>query len=229
MNIVSIPVRGRVDLMTDLVQRLLRSYGEMVIAIWDNNDIVTEQDEREAMMSLAASHHSIFRFEAADQSLHEMWNRGLDLAHPGDNVLTLNSDVGEFDPDLVPKLSETLRSSDDIGVVCPRYDNRDGHGLIDVEGCCGNRYDGSGGLAGFAFMMRGEAAYRFPEEMRWWYGDNHMIQCIRKIGGRAVMDLDVRLHHVALGGNTTSGDWKSKAEEIEKDRQWWVQWKKGRA
>ena len=221
--LVSIPVRDRVELVSDLVERLSASGGQDEILLADNNP---EGSPASLEMVKLEERGLLTRWDADGRNLHEMWNAGLDYGRDFDTVLTLNSDVGEFSFEMVRRLSESLLSDPTIGVICPRYDQRDGKGVIDVSGGCGNRYNGTGGVAGFAFMLRGDSKYRFPEELRWWYGDTHMFECMDRIGARTCMDLDVSLHHIALGGSPGSGDWTLKRDEILLDQKWWTAWKK---
>lgn len=74
---------------------------------------------------------------------------------------------------------------------------------------CADRYDGTGGIAGFAFMVKGEVfhSYRFPEDCKWWYGDNDLLLTVQASGLSAAIVLDASCEHLDGGGKT--GDWES--------------------
>ena len=68
--------------------------------------------------------------------------------------------------------------------VSGNYDGRPGVGVQQVHGICAGRYDGSGGLAGFAFALRAEwlaTGYRFPTEAKWYFGDNDLCASIEAV------------------------------------------------
>src|SRR5207237_1347913 len=91
---------------------------------------------------------------------------------------------------------------------CPNYDGRAGEPLERLQGICANRYDGTGGLAGFALMVKGElfrAGYRFPEDAMWWYGDNDLTLTIDKHNGWYAMVTTVEVEHLDGGGQTGEG------------------------
>ncbi len=113
--------------------------------------------------------------------------------------------------------------------MCPNYDGRPGEGLEPVADICAGRYDGTGGFAGFAFMVRAEVPYRFPAGLRWWYGDNHMLDAIGQGGSFAAICHTATVEHLD-GGSQTGGTWVDGplADEIEADRVWWADYVKGR-
>jgi len=91
-----------------------------------------------------------------------------------------------------------------------------------LQGICAERYDGTGGLSGFAFMVRGSwfaSGYRFPEDAMWWYGDNDLLLTIEANGGWYGMAHGATCEHLDGGGRT--GEWRSPEmqAQLERDRQ----------
>lgn len=110
--------------------------------------------------------------------IHAMWNLGLRLAAPGRHVLFLNDDVS-ITTGTVSGLVRTLDEHPEVGLVCPNYSGEAIEGdYRPVAETCRGRYDGSGGLGGFAMMLRSTLAeeWRFDEEMKWWYGDDDVLR-----------------------------------------------------
>jgi len=143
------------------------------------------------------------------RNIHKLWNAGLDAAAvkaEQSNVAVLNDDI-RIGPDFMAGLGAALRSHPNIAVVGPNYDKRPGTGLQLVFDICAGRYDGTGGLPGFAFMVKGESRYRFPENLTWWWGDADMVLTHRQLGDFAAIVLGVEVEHV--DGGSQSGEWTS--------------------
>ncbi len=160
--------------------------------------------------------------------IHEMWNVGIDWCLEDSaqrrnvNLLILNDDL-KFGPRFVSRMVEALRSDGNLVAVSGNYDNREHPELVqEVDDICAGRYDGTGGLAGFAFAAKGEwfgSGYRFPEECKWWYGDNDLVLAARASGvGKIGIAIDAHVEHLDGGGNT-GGDWSEHREQLERDRQ----------
>jgi GT2 family glycosyltransferase len=143
--------------------------------------------------------------------IHEMWNAGAKWAmslHPRANLLFLNNDI-RIGPDFCHTLRNALRSDDELVAVCPNYDGRTlVEDVAQLHGICANRYDGTGGLAGFAFMVKSElfaAGWEFPEDCKWWFGDNDLTLTIDQMGGWYGMAGGTTVEHLDGGGKT--GKW----------------------
>lgn len=115
-------------------------------------------------------------------------------------------------------------------VVGGNYDGRgSGVAVQEVDDICADRYDGTGGLPGFAFMVRGElfaGGYRFPEECMWWFGDNDLMMSLAHTRAsaphfadsyRAGIAVFAHCRHIGAG---TAKDWMTPeyASQIDKDR-----------
>ncbi len=170
--------------------------------------------------------HGVYRVPMPDAGIHEMWNRGVDLAvadadqRRNVNLLFLNDDL-EFDGTFVRKMVDALRSDPDMVAVSGNYDGRTGPQVIQTHDICAGRYDGTGGFAGFAFAGKGEwfqSGYRFPEVCKWWYGDNDLVQAAYFSGvGKVGIASEAHVVHLD-GGSKTGGDWSGFADQLAADK-----------
>jgi hypothetical protein len=127
--------------------------------------------------------------------IHRMWNHALDLLLTGPSgrqdipVLFLNDDV-DINEATVVGLEHCLDYHPEVGLVAPVYGNYTyPYPYHQVWDTCRGRYDGSGGMAGFCMMLRGNLAkrWRFNEEMKWWYGDDDLTDWVNWHGYKTVV------------------------------------------
>jgi GT2 family glycosyltransferase len=156
-----------------------------IVSILGNDDgvqnIVVIADGNKAYNSLKdyPNKHPKVILASVDEGvgIHAMWNIGLNVAQESNtHALLINDDV-ESDADCASVICDVLDSNKNIGLVCPNYDNRDMPEYQEVSFTCGGRYDGTGGLAGFYMGFRNDLVpkFKFDEEMKWWYGDDDII------------------------------------------------------
>lgn len=216
---VVIPFKDRMDLTGPLLADLRRIGG------WDGIFLMDNGSKRPTKNWLSTiDDPSIVAFNCEGMNLHQMWNLGMAEACRRSwrcNVTFLNNDLRLGD-DMLDKLATALRSDPLLAVVSPNYDGRDGSGVEYTDQLCAGRYDGTGGLAGFAFMLRGESNYRFPEDLNWWFGDTDMLMSVLHAGSMAGLVLDATVEHVDGGSQT--GDWAAPEMQalLEQDRQWFA-------
>lgn len=224
-SVAVIPTKGAVGAdgavhVTSLVEQLVGQGDVAEVVVVDNGMDVLSRE-------LVDADGTVTVLDGAGMGIHEMWNAGavhaLDKYGHRTRVAFLNDDLRLGDR-FVARLAEALDSgAPELIAVSGNYDGRGGDGLVEhVTGICAGRYDGTGGLAGFAFMVRGDwftSGYRFPEQCRWWYGDNDLVRAITVNGGRAGIALRAEVEHLDGGGNT-AGDWFDEkwAEQLEADR-----------
>lgn len=214
---VVIPMKDRFDLTERLVAQLREQGQHEAIFVYDND---SSAETKKRLAELAASAPDVEVFDAADLNIHQMWNAGLDEAtrrDPFGYVAILNNDITIGD-DFLDGLSRPLLVDPTLAAVSPNYDGRPGSGVEPVANICANRYDGTGGLAGFAFMVRCESNYRFPEQLTWWYGDNDLVASIVKAGARCGIALDVTCKHE--GSGTADWDDPEVQKVLAQDRAW---------
>ena len=129
--------------------------------------------------------------------IQHMWNRGIEAVGRDSHIAFLNDDV-RLSPECLSSLANSLDNDPTIGIICPNYSTVEMEEDRQVFNTCGSRYDGTGGLAGFAMMLRSELAkvYSFDEQLTWWYGDDDVLLWVTKtMGLRAVIAHQARCQH----------------------------------
>lgn len=117
--------------------------------------------------------------------IHVMWNEGMQVSHKDHHVLFLNDDV-TINERTIPRMVEVMDRHPELGLCCPNYSGQlivgDYHPVTDT---CRGRYDGTGGLGGFAMLLRNTVAamWRFDERMKWWYGDDDLLMWVQHVAG----------------------------------------------
>lgn len=201
---VVIPVKGQHHYTESLLRQLGAQKGYHTIWLYDNGS------DTDPYISYLPDQCE--RIEAAGMTLHEMWNDGIKRSkadYAACNIAILNNDLN-IGPRFLEGLSGALRAHQELWAVSPNYDGRDFEGdIIAVKGIAAGRMDGTGGLAGFAFMVKGELYDHglplFDERYHIWYGDNDFVWNIETLGGICGIVKDVLVEHID-GGSKTAGD-----------------------
>lgn len=218
---VVIPVKGQEQLTKSLLRQLVEQGGYERIFVYDN-----AAGTDEAAPSYGDAPGSVTTIPAAGMNIHEMWNAGieraLELGGPDCNIAILNNDL-RIGPEFLSGLRKVLRSDPRIGAVSPNYDGRDGAWQFQqVHGIAANRYDGTGGLAGFAFMVRGDlfsAGFpMFDTGFQWWFGDNDFTLNLDKHGYAYGIATRTTVEHLDGGSKSTVHDAAFEAQ-VAKDRE----------
>ena len=126
-----------------------------------------------------------------------MWNRGIEAVGRESHIAFLNDDV-RLEQHCLSSLSDSLDNDPTIGLICPNYSSIDMNADQIVLNTCGSRYDGTGGLAGFAMMLRNDLVkvWNFDENLTWWYGDDDILMWVtRTMGMHAVISHTARCQH----------------------------------
>lgn len=205
---VVIPMKNRRDLTGALLDQLAEQGGYDGVFLFDNG---SNRTTRNWLSTLDLPGVQVV--DADGWGIHRMWNEGirrsLAAAHGGPcNIAILNNDLILGDGFLTG-LAAGLRSNPQVLVVGPNYDGRPAdQPLAILDGICAGRYDGTGGLPGFAFMVRGEMFARgfpwFDEDLQWFFGDNELVMNVASCGGITAMVTGVSVEHVDGGGQTTT-------------------------
>jgi predicted O-methyltransferase YrrM/GT2 family glycosyltransferase len=221
-----IPVKDRLDLTAGLVNQI-REQGKC------QEIIVCDNGSGPATKEWLSNQDDVTTLDCPDIGINAMWNKAteyvLDNYSHKTHIAFLNNDLIIGD-EFLNRLSLALFRNPEMVAVCGNYDGRVYSDEIqEVKDICANRYDGTGGFAGFAFMVRSEwlaSGYRFPDKCMWWYGDNHLMQAI-EIGNQTTKDIarkagiviGAHVEHIG-GGGGTAGDvmWSDFSEQLEKDR-----------
>jgi len=192
---VVIPVKDHLDVTKGVIEQLATMPGVGTIYIYDNGST------GETAEYLAAQSDAVV-IDAAGLNIHQMWNRGLVERDQSRPVAILNNDL-RFGPDAIRR-TLALMEHGGLSVACPNYDGRPGVGVEQVHGICAGRYDGTGGLAGFAMFLSADVAerYRVPEELEWWGGDNDLCSWLESEGLPYGIALGAEVEHLD-GGSVT--------------------------
>jgi GT2 family glycosyltransferase len=148
-----------------------------------------------------------------EASIHRMWNEGIKLAREHAkgpfNLAILNNDI-RLGPHAIKRMATALRADDTLLAVCPSYGTK-GSGVQRVTGTAG-----SGGLAGFCFMVKGEAfgteVPPFDESFEWFYGDDDFVMNVGKSGHAVAIVHGASVEQVNGGSQTHRADRKVVAE-----------------
>jgi GT2 family glycosyltransferase len=208
---VVIPVRDQLDLTRRLVEDLDAQGGHEAIFVFDNGST----DGTGAWLADQAGRGVVEAFDAEGLTLHQMWSAGIREARARSracDIAVLNNDL-VIGPDFCRRLAAALRSDPDLVAVSPNYDGRPLEGVAYVTSTFKN-----GGLAGFAFMVRGEAFdhLAIDERLRWWYGDDDLVAQIVAAGKRAGITGATTVCHVG-GGSQTITYTREVVDHLEHD------------
>ena len=155
-------------------------------------------DEQAAFDALPDPPDHIIKIVVPDGiGIQHMWNRGIEAVGRESHIAFLNDDV-RLSADCLSSLANSLDNDPTIGIICPNYSTVEMEEDRQVFNTCGSRYDGTGGLAGFAMMLRSDLAkvYSFDEQLTWWYGDDDVLLWVTKtMGLRAVIAHQARCQH----------------------------------
>jgi len=208
---VVIPTKTNNSGLQKLVAQLLRESKVGTILV------VGDGEEGRAMKDALPPSVS-FVSVPSNSGIHVMWNQGLSLLK-GNHVAFINDDV-EIEPGTMDKLCEALDANHNYGLVSPVY--WDGGLETDQASAttCRGRYDGTGGIGGFCFVLASDIAkkYRFDERMKWWYGDDDVVRSVNAMGRDTVLVAGTRIVH-SHSKTIESSPPKAFAEVVERDRE----------
>lgn len=197
-NWVSIPYINRSDMTAPLVESLIEQGSFEKILLFDNGS--TDAETIEWQNSLSKEHCIVF--DAKGWNLHQMWNSGIEYVEERSgkdfNIAILNNDI-QIGPHFIDSLSEALNKHKDIVVACPNWDGRSPDEDPYIKGIAYNK-----GLSGWAFMIKGEWGWRFPEELQFYCGDRYMMWVVEQENKKAIMAMETSVRHIN-GGSQTAG------------------------
>jgi len=217
---VVIPVKNRLDLTRSLLAQLAAGGGYDTVFVLDNGS----SDGTKEWLQVQRSPR-LEPVDAEGLGIYDMWNLGVRLARARRrvcNIAILNNDLS-LGPGCLIRLAATLRNQCDLWVVSPNYDRRpmpaSGVEYVRVT------YKGRG-LAGFAFMVRGEIfdGLSFDGAFTWWYGEDDFIARVHAGGGRIGIVGAASVEHLG-GGSQTVRYTPDLLAAIERDRRrMWRKW-----
>lgn len=226
---VAIPFKGKLDMTGALAWQLFEQEEADDVFFLNNGEALTEAEEKE----LACDTDKALFIDCQGLTIHQMWNEAIRTAQEEAkgrpfNLAFLNNDLAIRSTHFLSKLATALRADDLLLAVSPRYDDRPDRGVQYVDGSAG-----AGGLAGFCFMVKGEAFAAglptFDEKLQWWYGDDDLVLNISRSGHRVGIVHAVEVEHLG-GGSQTAGDWQTdewqaviRADRAYLKRKWGVE------
>lgn len=221
---VVIPVKGQHQYTDSLLRQLAAQKGYNRIFVYDNGS------DSDPYTGYVPDECDVI--PAAGLSIHEMWNAGIRAAKQKFatcNIAFLNNDLN-IGAGFLEGLALALRAHDSVWSVSPNYDGRDFEGdICAVKGIAGGRsYDPAEhqrlgdrypvpGLAGFAFMVKGELYdHGLPlfDDYELWYGDTDFALTVDALGGILGIVKDITVDHID-GGSKTAGDGTSRLKSPE--------------
>jgi hypothetical protein len=158
--------------------------------------------------------------------IHKMWNLGIKALGRESHIAFINDDV-RLEQHCLSSLSNSLDNDPTIGIICPNYTSIDINEDRRVLNTCRSRYDGTGGLAGFAMMLRSDLVkvWNFDENLTWWYGDDDILMWVtRTLGMHAAISHTARCQHadsVTIQTNPPADFGRLVAEDREYFRSKW--------
>jgi hypothetical protein len=145
-------------------------------------------------------------------NLSYLWNLGIEAAKiasegPKWDVAIINDDA------IVPDgwfqaVSDAMREHG-AAAACGRTNPHVQHMIIHHEAKPVNLFTR---MSGHAFILAGEKGARANEQLKWWFGDDHLDWLSRKLGGVAVVP-GFEVRHMAENGQVTP----ELQEQIAKD------------
>jgi GT2 family glycosyltransferase len=150
-------------------------------------------------------------------NIHKAWNFGFNLSKTGNHVFFLNDDV-YLNENCVSHLVAELDRDDSIGLICPQYSALAQDRV--VTDTCRGRYDGTGGMAGFAMMLASDLTdYRFPEELQLWWGDDHLVDHVVDKGRKCLITSKARcVHEHSVTINKVPNDELARIVNLDKEK-----------
>lgn len=187
---VVIPCKSNIDGLLTILEQLNNEESVIGVCVVADGD-TAYQKIASAVREKKAKVHKLLRVKEG-AGIHEMWNYGSrtivkDFGNV--HVLFANDDI-VIDQGAVDTMAGVIDQQTSVGVICPNYDGREIPGYGDpVKIACPGKYDGTDGLAGFCFLLRNEIAsvWQFDERMKWYYGDNDIVNWVWYTGRTAVI------------------------------------------
>jgi GT2 family glycosyltransferase len=216
-NFVVIPVKDQLK-MTKALLRQLHDQGE------HDGILVLDNGSNPETVKWLGSQTFAKVMDCSGMGIHEMWNAGATWAmnrHHKANIAFLNNDIIIGDK-FISTLAAGLRSDPHMVAICPNYDGREtAEPIVQLHGICADRYDGTGGLAGFAFMVKSEwfqEGWRFPEDCKWWFGDNDLVLSMDMAGAWYAMATETTVEHIEGGSKTGNWEDPKMQQQLARDK-----------
>lgn len=182
---VVIPCKSNISGLLSIVKQLHNENSvKKIVIVADGYN--AHKNIKESLATEHISYVDLIRVEEG-AGIHVMWNLGshaITKELGNVHVLFANDDI-DIDRGAIDTMAGILDIHDNVGVICPNYDQRViADYCTPVRIACPGRYDGTDGLAGFCFLLSSELVrlWDFDESMKWYYGDNDVVNWVWSIG-----------------------------------------------
>ena len=175
---VIIPTKSNFEGLNAVIKQLINDNKvAKIVVVADGKETFDQLDFVPASVTKA--------FIERGSGIHRMWNVGMMYAKPGSHVFFLNDDVSLAE-NCVTELVAALDEDESVGLVSPNYAQIMNMHDVETKTTCRGRYDGTGGIAGFAMMLAADLVphFKFNEQMKWWWGDDMLVDWVCKIAQR---------------------------------------------
>jgi tetratricopeptide (TPR) repeat protein len=190
INVV-IPTKTNIGGLTKLVGQLLAD------TMVDKIIIVADGSEAYDNLNAIPKFNKVIKVMVNEGvGIHAMWNLGMNIAGYDGHIAFINDDVS-LDKDCMYELGAVLAKNHDYGLICPSYSTVKPTEDRVVTDTCRSRYDGTGGMAGFCMVLNKELVprFRFDEDMKWWYGDDLLVDWVTKENRKCVISAETSCVH----------------------------------
>ena len=139
--------------------------------------IVADGDAAYEAVSALGAHTATVLGVPLGVGIHVMWNVGMaELQGRNCHVAFINDDVSLSDG-CMTTIARVLADRPDVGLVTPAWDGATDEAFVFFTG-----------FAGFCMVLAHDLAeeWRFDERMKWWYGDNDVINWVHRVKNRQV-------------------------------------------
>jgi tetratricopeptide (TPR) repeat protein len=150
-----------------------------------------------------------------------MWNLGIEICGDEHAIAFINDDV-RLDLNCISTLLTSLDKNSNIGLICPNYTKIEMTDNVSVTTTCRGKYDGTGGLAGFCFVLAKDLVkeYKFDTSLTWYWGDDDIVNWVTKTKKRLAIISNLTKCKHEHSKTITSNPPKDFNNIIQKDKEY---------
>lgn len=150
------------------------------------------------------------------KSLHHGWNTSIELARKENAFLAvLNDDIRLLEPNAISTVAGLLANNPSYAIVglnwqdSPESASNGARPLRQTHGTYRH-----GGVGGWAWVCDPHKIETVPEDLVWWYGDDHIVLAAERDGHQIGIATYVHVEHVnELTANSGEQNWTHDAKE----------------
>jgi GT2 family glycosyltransferase len=194
-----------------LAKQYLADPGVDEVFIYDNGHA---EENIEILKSIEEIDSRAYYIDTRGLSLHGQWNKALRYAaeNTPSNIVLSNDDI-EISDFLVTKLSDHIRSNNNIWITYPANKNQF-TGASDISITKGTKADG--GMDGCCFMVKADAFHEglpfIDERFIYWGGDDDLVKNVESLQKLQARVNEVYVVHEESSTSTSPGfEWMQEA------------------